>query len=595
MAIDIRLAIIEQEKMLERLHQALIDLEQAPQPGNIFPNQREAGDEIIHGFSTIRYGLLRADVQSGKSGTYHYAIQQMFERGLIDRAYILCGSHETELRNQCNRDVEEYHKDKPYQSMIRVIFRQDFKRSKMIIKRSLIAIDETHLVMERDQTLNKFLKDHKLGMTGSTDYMQAKDIYMLSIDATPYVEESCMAYGDSHPKFRVVLKNSDIYYGPQHYFRDGHVQPTYNLELEENKIKFVQLLHSIPNKFAFIRVQKMRGKQYKHIMECIARAGADVVHFVSEKDGPTQEIVLTVEQRNEFEEKYHRVLPCLEVEPANTTIIIVDGRLRCGKRVCKNYIGFIWESSKMANTDTILQSLFGRVCGNDVPFNKPLIFIPERLIQENEHGIISKSDLERSFIKEGLSRDKNQVAMIPRFAKHILSGNVMKKAIINDIEVFQCTPILFKLDPDQIELLDPTKNSLTKALCFQKLRTSMYNIKRNANLTLAQQDEICEWIESHTSTDCNLRNFSESINANYHKNVVMGYKSRSASSEHTSDCAFLTFCVTHRYYELHREHSIPGNVFAIFYTKSKGFKDMITKEARICMHDGKTHFSIPNE
>jgi len=596
-----RAEMIEKHRMLQQqmqeLQQEIAVYEAQLNNGAFFPNQLQARDNINRLFRIIQYCILRADTQSGKSGVYHSLIQSMFEHEMIDRAYIICGSHEIELRNQCIRDVEEYHANKPYQHLIKVIFRQDFNKhtSRMITRRSLIIVDETHLVMERGQTLNRFLKKHSLSMMGETPFMKENQIYMLSVDATPYAEEAAMTYKDSFPKGRVVLENSDGYYGSQHYYRDGLVQPTYTLWTEAGKEQFTQLLRSIPNKFALIRVQRLRSNEYAHVMECIRRAGVNVVHYTSDKTGITQELALTTEENTEFEAQYHHSLPCLEVQPANTTVVIVDGRLRCGKRVAKEHIGFIWETSSKAKTDTIIQSLFGRMCGYDVPENKPRIFIPGRLLKHDVDGVVSESDLMRSFRKDVNPKDKDQMMILPRYASHIMPGHIAKRAMRNGTEVFQCAPIRFMLDDDAIELIDPHARRQSLSQCFDKLKKDMIPlILLNSDLKRDQKTEICEWIRDHDADKCYVRNFSERTNEGYHKSVVEGYKNRTAASEHTSNHEFLTFCITHEDCNPSTEtNPVHGQIYAIFYTRARGHERVINKPSRVGMHSGRTHFSIP--
>jgi len=182
-----------------------------------YENQQRASLEVCEEFRKgQRYGLLRADLQSGKTGTYQLLIRKMFVEGLIDHAYILCGSHELELLSQVHKDKKEWHDGAPFEDRIHIVFRQNFNKTKMVLKRVLIVVDESHLVTGVHQTLCKFLKRHQLSMSGTTPRMVRDDIYMLSVDATPYLEESVLAY-DGGNKFRVFLESGAGYYGVMNY------------------------------------------------------------------------------------------------------------------------------------------------------------------------------------------------------------------------------------------------------------------------------------------------------------------------------------------------------------------------------------------
>ena len=54
-----------------------------------YENQEHAALQILQSYNgTLRYGLLRANEQSGKTGTYHYLIRLMFEQKLIDKKWL---------------------------------------------------------------------------------------------------------------------------------------------------------------------------------------------------------------------------------------------------------------------------------------------------------------------------------------------------------------------------------------------------------------------------------------------------------------------------------------------------------------------------
>jgi hypothetical protein len=76
---------------------------------------------------------------------------------------------------------------------------------------------------------------------------------------------------------------------------------------------------------------------------------------------------------------------------------------------------------------------------------------------------------------------------------------------------------------------------------------------------------------------------------------VKAYEQNAACNEQSSSYPFLTLCVTYKDCSHTRVTPIPGCVYVIIYTKAKRLKEIIPKESRVSRHNGKTHFSVPDE
>ena len=577
----------------------------------MFPQQSDAALAALTIFETLRYVLFRADVQSGKTGAYHGIIRTMMERGLIDRAYILCGSHETELRSQCHEDVKEHHTAE-HQKKIRVFFRQDFKKNTMTTRRALIVVDETHLVAEKDQTLSRFLGTHGLSMAGTTKQMIDNETYILSVSATPHAEESAMIHGDSGEKGRVVMRPGPGYYGPKNYYEDGHVREVYPLHDIRGKHNFPLLLDRLAEQgpsYLLFRVSK--NKQMKHLQARLAdwHNPLQIVEFNSEKKDKDREIVLTRKEQQEHETKWRTRIPCLEEQPAVMTVVFLKGRLRCGKRVPKQHVSLAWEMSKHANTDTIIQSLLGRLSGYDVPERKPLIFLPPALLQKQEKSVVPLSDLERylysNHIEElerrGLidtnsaeySKENQIVPLIPRYASHIIPGNVIRKTNRSP-----CPPIRFTIP---VELLSPASDTEIDKTIKQHCLTIMQDsewISRHAVLTTEQKQEILSSLSQISNKEAHIRHYRGTSNQGMYTAHTIAYETQTASSEHIDGFPFVTFCVVHGDFQAAagaRFRPTEGEVYAILYTESPGLFRAIHRGSRIPLHSGATHFSIVEE
>ena len=142
----------------------------------------------------FRYAMLIARCQAGKTGAFQELIRLMLLNGDINRAYILCGSSETELRDQAHADTRKANPVAYARGDIKVLFRQDFKGAEMDVTRALIVVDESHLDQTQKQELYHFLDRHGLSMEGDPRVLAENDTFMLSVDATPYSELSALLH-----------------------------------------------------------------------------------------------------------------------------------------------------------------------------------------------------------------------------------------------------------------------------------------------------------------------------------------------------------------------------------------------------------------
>ena len=570
-----------------------------------YENQQRASLEVCEEFRKgQRYGLLRADLQSGKTGTYQLLIRKMFAEGLIDHVYILCGSHELELLSQVREDVESWHGGAPFKDRIHIVFRQNFKKTHMKLKRVLIVVDESHLVTGVHQTLCKFLKRHGLSMSGTNLRMVQDEIYMLSVDATPYLEESVMAY-EQKAKFRVFLESGAGYYGVANYLSDGHLRPTWALRTEKRRFK--ELIAGCPQKYILVRSQS-KNKQLRVLLDLASEAGCATLRFTSKEEKQGTQVVLTRAEADEHRRMYGRVIPCLEEAPSRTTVVVIDGRLRCGKRVPKMHVGIVWELSK-SNTDTLMQGLLGRMCGYEggnsdaynVPFVKPLIFVSGAVLdkEKNKKKVVDCSELERAILS-GVKSEINQqkVRIGPQKVAGLNPGHVQNKKFAGDAEVYPCAPIRFQLPAFQTESLADGSESYIKAMCMRYVQTHPRLIEENPLLTEDQREEIMSVVESWSYEErcANLRRYSGSSNDSMHKSHVKAFAWQCSATDGISNPERPTFCVT--FPDFQPMEGVPmkaGEVFLIIYTRAKGLPHVLPLESRIARHDGTSHFCAPIE
>ena len=62
--------------------------------------QFTTGNEIIGKFNNIRWIILTAQMQSGKTGTYYFVAAEMLRQKSVDNVVIFSGNTELELKHQ---------------------------------------------------------------------------------------------------------------------------------------------------------------------------------------------------------------------------------------------------------------------------------------------------------------------------------------------------------------------------------------------------------------------------------------------------------------------------------------------------------------
>jgi hypothetical protein len=389
------------------------------------PQQSTAATNIRNAFRQrrVRYALLKAECQSGKTGAYHALIRLMRHHGDIQRAYILCGANDTTLRTQATCDARNENPDDFATGRLQVIFRQDFNKHTLDLRHALIVHDESHLTQDIDMELDQFLTLNGLTgvtATGDPSVLETTDTYYLSVSATPYSELSSIAYSQYKHKHVEILAPGEGYVGIRHYIDSGLVGDTYSIVDDERA--FGQLVESIGCKYFLMRLSASKDREA--VMAVIQR----VYHRVGGK-------VFYHDSKHEP----HISVDALRDAPDCPTIVLLDGMLRVGKVVPKIHIGCVWENSKAPNTDVIVQGLLGRMCGYPLSTTNPCgigatlprIFLPERLTTHRPNKVVPQSEIERAIM--------NPLEVIPSTGANLKKGVVANKSEHFSRELGECT------------------------------------------------------------------------------------------------------------------------------------------------------------
>lgn len=569
----------------------------------VYPNQTNAARNIIEiGWKQkkLRYAILKARCQSGKTGAYQALIRFMLEEGMITHAYILCGSNEVELREQAKADTMEHNSNyytEDNMGLIKVYFRQDFLHTTLDIVNALIIVDESHLDQTQGQQLDTFLQRHGLGMDGNPAPLNANNTYIVSVDATPYSELAVLAHKENFFEKHVEdLVPGDGYYGLADYKGEGKLHPTF--DVARNPQQFSCMLKSHPRKYILVRLTsgKTNTAVESEMKKICQREGHDFLLYTSKPVGRTE---IAMSRREQLQ---YRGIPCLEDAPSKTTVVMIRGRLRAGKVVPKHHVGAVWEGAKESKTDTLVQGLPGRMCGYRCDgAGKAIVYIPQSALTDYEKKVVKASEVDRAILEYPF--------VLP------MKGTNLKKARVATRPAngtTQCSPVRLELNASDDCLKSITSKYLdeykagdvynhVKAECRKKLMANLHLITENPTYSDDQKREIIEKLKRPDNSTIHIRNYhGPSIKSpngtaisqkNFYKEVLSAYQTGTVPSENIEGCDFLNFLVAYNGFNV--PHVNKNHIYVIFYTRAGPELGLgsVNIKSRIPMTNGKSIFS----
>ena len=360
-----------------------------------FSNEQiEAGKKIIKCFiedpNGIRWVVLLAQMQSGKTDTFLFVCCELIRIGKVENAVIFSGNSETDLKTQLitkvqGQDSEFYNKYSLYledneqlntrqrqpiiekiKQNISVIWGTELnKTNKIEYSKTLFVWEEAHYAQTMNQCPDKFLDKIGISANGDKIVLQEKDNYVLSVSATPFSEYSDIYHFEQCKKI-IYMQPGAGYNSVQTILESGKLKPFSNIETG-----LVTAL-STPydsTKYALVRITNKNENAVKKIISQFP--SWKQVIYDSLGDSKTRDIgIETWKQMNNV--------------PEQNTVILLRGKCRMGKNLEKKHIAFVMETVKSANTDTILQGLLGRVCGYSEGSDKIDVYLHNKIIKSNE-------------------------------------------------------------------------------------------------------------------------------------------------------------------------------------------------------------------
>lgn len=401
-----------------------------------------------------RWTILFAEMQSGKTGTFLFVSFEMLIKKMVDKVIIFSGNRQIGLRTQTEDSVKKFvdtfrrhlrtdtvfgllSEDERNDELEEIVNKidvvwgsdlRDIDISPTTNKNTLFVFEESHFAQNTGMQVDKFLT--KMGISASGEEgLEKSGNYVLSVSATPISELSDRAH-DSQTKGLVYLKPGSGYFGLSAMRELGNIV-SYNVsewkQQLESAIDLVerQLLCFGPQ-YALMRLTKKSSKKTGACGGMRRRRGEDEED--DEEDTDAVEEAKAIARKHNWDIRFHDSIPHTEERkqiniqnqktkdpkkmnmkrlfkdlndvPERHTLVFFKGKCRMGEVVPKQHISFVMETSQNPNTDVVLQSFLGRMCGYNANRNV-MIYLSNKVIKSPEfakylamvHDISSKEKI----------------------------------------------------------------------------------------------------------------------------------------------------------------------------------------------------------
>lgn len=336
---------------------ARINFSLSPNQRMIHTNQITAAQEITDAYRDgENYVVMRAQMQSGKTGAFMIVGAELIRSGHIERFVVISANNDADLKAQLKNPDDFWTKDYirylldihgidvydaldlsgQIKSKFSCYCGSDLKKIHTVTEKTLFIWDESHHGQSKGQSMDKFFKTLGLQPDGSR---ASNEHLMLSVSATPFSE---IIDNDrmEQEKCVVTFLPGEGYFGVKQMMEHECLQ-----EFHERMIpSLIYGLKHDPNHCAgFIRSRSIKNANIEESVkrECQQHG----VHFILYDQNCTE---TTIEEI---------------MSTTTPTCIFVKSRLGMGKCLPgKEKIQWIVETND-SKLDTALQGLLGRVCG----------------------------------------------------------------------------------------------------------------------------------------------------------------------------------------------------------------------------------------
>jgi len=401
----------------------------------VFSTQQiAAAEQALSHFvdSNSRWVILLAQMQSGKTDTFLLIACELIRRGAVDNIVIFSGNAETDLCEQLTKtvkndnpefwrkysryvnDVDEFEniQDK-VKERIQIVWGTEKKKYAGPTEKTFFVWEEAHFAQDKGQGPDNFLHSIGIRPDGNQERLEAQCNYVLTVSATPFSEISDQKHFEQS-KVIVKMYPGDGYYGVKAIKESGRLRGWTDINVSLNEAL------KLPNnghKWAIVRTT--RKTDLESVKDLILNNGWQYVEYDSS-------ISLSERKNGTSEHAGYLAWTKMNIKnqaPESNTVILIKGMCRMGKNIKKSNLLFVFETSKMSESDTVLQGLLGRCCGYEA--NEVVVYLSAKILNSRDQD--GRSDIDR-YIELW---DGEGVNIIPRKARNLTDKRVlMSDAII---------------------------------------------------------------------------------------------------------------------------------------------------------------------
>ena len=367
--------------------------------------QLKASNEAIDNFvkGAALWGILLAQMQSGKTDTYLRIACELLDKNLVDFIVIFSGNSETDLCDQVYENIKEEQRNvknpvpKPSsfwpkylaskeeslasvpqqfrsfalegmkatnKAKISIVWGTELNNYSGPTERTLFIWDEAHFAQNITQRPDKFLKRIGISANGDSSLLKEKQNLVLSVSATPFSELSDIHHLNQM-KFIIKMEPGETYVSVKQ-IRDSKRLIGYS-NLESGLRTAFSLYNSAEGpQWAVIRISKKSEDLVKDL--CMVNGWRFVVYDSISKE----------------KDEGKKAWDSMSKAPKCNTAILIRGMCRMGKNMQKKHLSFVFETAKKSSTDTVLQGLLGRCCGYSEGSSKVYVFVSQKIIDSKE-------------------------------------------------------------------------------------------------------------------------------------------------------------------------------------------------------------------
>jgi hypothetical protein len=475
--------------------------------------QLNAANSILGYFAAaFRWVILLAQMQSGKTDAYMFVAFELLREQKVKKVVVIAGFQEKELVEQLKKYDKPLERYREYLAGVLDMSRSDITDVVDLINSNISFIygseldkphyqqatdtafiwDESHYAQNKKNRPFKFMQGVDISADGDASKLEGeRNNYFLSVSATPLSEVSDSIHEHQRKKI-VKMQPGKGYVSVGKLYRSKKIIPVKNWEKELPGCFKKQQESDVPK----ISVVRLHGdKDMEKAQKIAEEAGMDWETY----DAETKKL----NKKNQDHSKM-KSLDDLKNAPLRHKVIFIRAMARMGQRLCKIHISFVMETSKLANSDVLLQGLLGRMGGYHTN-EDILIYIGWNFLKKNKkHG--NMSEIERYILM--METESDDITVMPKKACNLVSGKHSEEN-----GWFTALPIVIHPDVDEEEdRVDPDYEEYEKEKIIQLVKQAMIDGNTTNNNSDKKTEELLQQVMTLEPASWALHNMAKKSN-----------------------------------------------------------------------------------